>query len=992
MSLAQATHELGWPQERWILEPSGAGAAVNAALAEKKIRRSLVSLEGATNAQVGVLSLDPAARETQAPLALVCAFDRPPPQPTLAKLHRLAWNYSRTPLLLTVDTQTLRAFTCCEPPTREGPLDTLPSEIPEARYNFRGTKEPWTPLSAQANHALHWLELASGRFIQRHERRFKRDHRADTLLLENLRLVRARLHDQGLEYDIIHDLLARIIFVQFLFDRRDSNGYTALNAAHMSRLHRDGILSEPYETFEELLSNHTDCYDFFWYLDDRFNGDLFPGHDTDTLGRQKARDAESKTVEKKHLDLLSEFVTGRMELRSGQYSLWPEYSFDTIPLEFISSIYETFVTPQSGSVYTPAHLVDFVLDGVLPWDDPEWDLKVLDPACGSGIFLVKAFQRLVHRWKLAHQGQSISSSTLRTLLERNLFGVDVHRHAVRTASFSLYLAMCDEIEPRHYWTKVRFPNLRDRCLVARDFFIEDVHGLRTDLDSGIYDVVVGNAPWGQGTIKKSKAAKNWANRHAWPVSYGDIGPLFLAKSANLTKSTGWVSLIQPCGTLLFNTSTNAKNLRRRLFETFNVTEIVNFSALRFGLFTKAVGPATLVTLRPEAPSTTPLSYITPKPVRANGTDDYRIIIDPYDVHELQLWETTEASFIWSALMWGSRRDLSLLRRLRERYTLSKYESMGKIEKRLGVIRGNRKKRQSCIVGKRMLEDDDFPEDVFLHLSPKKLERNEDPWTDEGASTDFSAFEPRQLIIKKTWTIDQGRFRAVVVDPSNEGVYLSQTYVGVRADEECKNLLDAACMTYNSDFAVYQLFLCSGRFASYRPAPTVSDLLSVPIPEIDAGLLNTVKTLDDVNRHVLELLEFRPAEQVLMEDMLRYTLADFKGDSGSLGRLPTRRAEASKNATELHSYCAWFIRVIRAGFGQEKLICATIFEEDSGEHLPVRLVAIHLDLWREREIVAEPLGCGNLAERLRRVYRLLSEDSEEGGGVSTCSASVRRLGN
>ena len=83
--------------------------------------------------------------------------------------------------------------------------------------------------------------------------------------------------------------------------------------------------------------------------------------------------------------------------------LWPQYAFDVIPLEFISSIYETFVTKRAsgdGIYYTPSYLVDFVLDRVLPWDGTDWDLKVIDPACGSGIFLVKAFQRLVHRWKL----------------------------------------------------------------------------------------------------------------------------------------------------------------------------------------------------------------------------------------------------------------------------------------------------------------------------------------------------------------------------------------------------------------------------------------------------------------------------------------------------------------------------------------------------------------------------------------------------------------
>ena len=982
MSLEQAAHELGWPEERWILEPPGAGAAVNAALAERKIRSSIASLEGAGNARVGVLSLDPTAAETQAPLALVCAFEGPAPTPTLAELHRLAWNFSRTPLLLTVDTHRLRAFTCCEPPSTKVPVDVLPSEIPEARYEFEGSNRPSAPLAAQASQALHWLELASGRFIQRHERRFRRDRCADTLLLENLRFARSELHQRGLAYDIIHDLLARIIFVQFLFDRRDSNGYTALNAGHLSRLHQDGVLSEPYETFGAVLGNHADCYRLFWYLDDRFNGDLFPGQGAGDRDRQQYRDVESTAVTESHLRLLSEFVNGRMQLRSGQYSLWPQYSFDTIPLEFISSIYETFVTHRKGTVYTPAHLVDFVLDGVLPWDDPQWDLKILDPACGSGIFLVKAFQRLIHRWKLAHPGQRIGSSTLRSLLERNLFGVDVDRHAVRTASFSLYLAMCDEIDPRHYWTQVRFPNLRDRCLVSRDFFSEEDTGFRTDVDAELYDIVVGNAPWGENTINASSPAKEWAERYEWPVSYGDIGPLFLPKSAALVKPSGRVSLIQPCGSLLFHGSANARNFRNRLFEMFTVIEVVNFSALRFGLFSKAVGPAALVTLHPSASSDVPFSYISPKPLRMSGVDDYRIVTDPYDVHEIHPREAMKDSVIWSALMWGDRRDLELLRRMEGRCTLAKYRSGKRMRTRLGIIRGDRKKSLSDIVGMRILEDGDFPDHAFLCISPCRLNYNEDPWIDEGGSTDFSAFQPIQLFIKKTWTVDRGRFRAAVVDPPSESVLCSQNYVSVRAVEEDRSILDAACLCYNSSFAVYYLFLRAGRFASYRPSPTVAELLSVPIPEVERGLLHQVKTLQDLDRRVYESFDFKPAERILMEDVLHYTLPDFKGDADSPGRSPTRRSVAAEgrtdgDQTELHAYCAWLIRVLRAGFGRTKPICATIFEEVAEERLPVRLVAIHLDWTRKTDVIVESIGRGDLVGRLRRTYSLLVEDAEEG---------------
>ena len=143
-------------------------------------------------------------------------------------------------------------------------------------------------------------------------------------------------------------------------------------------------------------------------------------------------------VSPEHLRLLAQIAGGETEMKSGQKSLWPYYSFDTMPLELISSIYEMFVNTDTqeeadakkktgaktkvdakrkGTHYTPGYIVDAVLDGVLPWDDKRWDLRILDPACGSGIFLVKAFQRLVHRWRLAHPGREPPAALLKRILE-----------------------------------------------------------------------------------------------------------------------------------------------------------------------------------------------------------------------------------------------------------------------------------------------------------------------------------------------------------------------------------------------------------------------------------------------------------------------------------------------------------------------------------------------------------------------------------------------
>jgi hypothetical protein len=330
-------------------------------------------------------------------------------------------------------------------------------------------------------------------------------------------------------------LLARIIFVQFLFHRKDSKGRPALDATRLNKLYEKQILTDSYKELSQILENYEDSYALFQWLNNKFNGDLFPGKAETEKDQQAEWSLEKENVKPEHLSLLADFVSGRIEVGSGQMSLWPQYSFDAIPLEFISSIYETFVGKKKGVVYTPGYLVDFILDGVLPWNDENWNLKVLDPACGSGIFLVKAYQRLIHRWKRANR-QEPKAEVLRGLLERNLFGVNIDPQAVRVASFSLYLAMYDAIDPRHYWDQVKFPRLRGQRLISSDFFADEVPGSGTVEDKANYDLVIGNAPWGKNSVTQCALKWNDKAENNWEVTYGDVGPLFLPRAAAMLKA------------------------------------------------------------------------------------------------------------------------------------------------------------------------------------------------------------------------------------------------------------------------------------------------------------------------------------------------------------------------------------------------------------------------------------------------------------------------
>ena len=139
------------------------------------------------------------------------------------------------------------------------------------------------------------------------------------------------------------------------------------------------------------------------------------------------------------------------------------------------------------------------------WGGKEWNLRILDPCCGSGIFLVKAFQRLVQRWRNANPGHEPRVDDLRGLLENNLFGVDDHEDAIRVASFSLCLALCDAIDPKHYWKRAIFPPLRNVRLIKCDFFSE-AHAEFATPENGVnesrlWDLVIGNAPWRDGSLE-----------------------------------------------------------------------------------------------------------------------------------------------------------------------------------------------------------------------------------------------------------------------------------------------------------------------------------------------------------------------------------------------------------------------------------------------------------------------------------------------------------
>src|SRR5882762_10423761 len=135
MLLDQASDKLGWPERRKILNPTGSGPRVFCELAQEKLGRQLSRVLG-FDVSVGVMYLDSSSDATEAPLAVICEFRKVPSDDALRTAHRLAWNFSRSPLLITVDPVTVRAWTCCEVPNNAGETLFIAGEIAPARLTW----------------------------------------------------------------------------------------------------------------------------------------------------------------------------------------------------------------------------------------------------------------------------------------------------------------------------------------------------------------------------------------------------------------------------------------------------------------------------------------------------------------------------------------------------------------------------------------------------------------------------------------------------------------------------------------------------------------------------------------------------------------------------------------------------------------------------------------------------------------------------------------
>ena len=769
------------------------------------------------------------------------------------RLQRLVWNQGVANVLVLADPESVYVYLgLTEPPGDEGDEAVATRGLVE-----RMTLVNYAQQIKQFSHAL-----ATGHYYEVHKECFQPEQSVDSWLLNNLRALRDAFikGKGGLATKDAHSFIGRILFLCYLLDRRIiSVGTLDRGCTGTMALVRKLELMDDQLRFEFL-------YTLFADLKCRFNGNMF---DEDI-------EVERHRMSSSHIETLIEFLGGH-SVANGQRTLgfWP-YDFKMIPIETISAIYQDFLSTEdeesqrrSGAFYTPRFLAEMVVDVALGENVDSLRWSFLDPACGSGIFLVILFNRLTNHW-LRTQPTRVHYTTkankLQEILRNQIFGVDVEETACRIACFSLYLAYLDFFDPPDILqyiekTKKPLPKLLDYGENAPDRppadlpVIHKANFLAGEALAGkTFDCIIGNPPW-EGRQGKQLAQK-----------FVEAAPKFLHQD-------GIGCLLLPSKMLQNQTDAfQSKWLVRVTLE--KVFQLADYSFL---LFQNALCPAAITRFKNVPPDVyrDEVEFVAPK-FNREGLRQGIIIVDPAArVHIsiadiISATKSNTAPVIWKRHLWGTPRDQKLLDLLQSLPALSERVDV------LSELRRRRSKRtKRWIAGQGIkpwpldkTKSDRNPKTIAWPLDTPFLEAsnwNSDLLVLKGDATTLEerlkkknyrtdvlySQPPHDLFHGPKVLVSQGFGKVGYCDFDVLFQHSLQSITGPTEDRELLMFLAAFL---RSGLARYFLFHTSANWGSERDKVHLSELLRVPFPlptdlsvASDAGAI-----IEQVARQVQEL--------------------------------------------------------------------------------------------------------------------------------------------
>lgn len=740
----------------------------------------------------------------------------------IADIHKQIWNYKKVVFLYVFSKTEIRIYNCAERPLILK-KENFDYEKELERLQIKSYKSSDTENLKELNTLFSSIAIDTGIIwtIEEAEsirKRISLQRRVDKYLVESLVKTTKELKSQGLDINFINKIIMRSLFLLYLEDRG------ATDEIFYSKIKKGA------KSYFDILEDKKTTYDLFKKLEEHFNGNVFTVEDGEAITTQQ-------------LQLIKKcFINGNDNTpQTNLFDNWRLFDFSIIQIELLSEIYENFllaISPelkhQTGTFYTPPALVDLILNEKLPINHNEnnYNVKILDPSCGSGIFLVESFKRLVKRYENKHKEKLTDFNKLKQLLTNNIFGIEIHSQSIKVAAFSLYLALVDNLNPKTIWQNknnrlpylINDPNDKSIKEQGRNLYRRDTIETNKEIESIEFDLVVGNPPF--GTEKLLSSIRNYCNNFNFAKEM--VLP-FLHKATFFSKN-GEIALIFNTK-VLTNTGGTYQVFRNWLFNECYVEKIYNFSILRkapenFGgqLFGSATGPISIVFYRKKKPliSSDKIIYYAPKTyIKSNIIEG--VNIDSTDIKYLPREECQKKDTkIWKIAMWGGMGDLLLLNELSSKYpSLKKFFKNSEVEYGVGFELSNPASINNTEIRKLPIHT---PNNILKYSTPVSSYRiNNEKFRRLGKR---EAYKHPHILLNEGVKVDNSNLSILASFVDYESAF-SKGIVGIYSKNDNVNLLKLLTIYFNTDFIKYYSFLTTSSWGIERDVVKHKELFNAP---------------------------------------------------------------------------------------------------------------------------------------------------------------------
>jgi N-6 DNA Methylase len=766
--------------------------------------------------------------DSRAPLPQIYLYDNTHEKwqnEDLANIHRDLWSSCIIPLFIVINKISVSIFDCRKPVQTSG--NSISTEALET-----------LTLSGKAIKAYSAKMFDSGLFweSEKAKGRFSIDKSAYRDLIDGLK---GFLKKTTIPKEIAHKLLVFSILIKYLEERGE--GQDRLFAVDFFKEFDANDLCG-------VLRQKGSIVRLFKKLRGKFNGKIFEWKDSE----------EEKLVEGLDLNTLANFLDADKD--DIQIRFWRKYAFKHLPVELISSVYETLLGDSNDVVYTPNFLVNTLLDdnNCIPLSNyQQTNFKTIDVSCGSGIFLVSTFKRLVQRWrykKFIETGELVhpTADVLLSIIKNNIFGVDIKEGAVRLTVFSLCLALCDELTPKEIWTELKFDDTFETNFKHQNFFV-----FLNDAPKSHWDLVVGNPPFielktkskeYQEILKLNKEVAAKAKNKVYPQN--QIALMFLDQVHHLVKDNGMICLIMPSAPLLYNNSTA---FRDNFFPRHQVLEILDFTNLDSTLFGKANVPTAAIYV--QKTNHNPNQTITHLTIRRTKTTDEKLFfeVDSYDFHNVSQADALTDKHVWKCNLLGGGRLRYLVGRLSDIQTVNHFLKQNKKEHNWafgeGYTIGNKKNTAEFITNQPSLPTRAFNEHG-IDTSKIFIEK----------STHFESPRTKLLYTAPHLLIKENIGKArIPVYFSDEYLTFQHKIIGIAVPQIEREKLFTLYNSFEHYGDIFRFFITatSNQYLVGRATAILKqDIMNLPYPEdkeeLDLSFSETI-ICEDVLKYYSELL-------------------------------------------------------------------------------------------------------------------------------------------